>query len=267
MAAFTGFIHSRNSLERLVPRYSSRNESMKGQRMMPKNFMPYCFFLGLFCLSGWAPPGFSAVPDCRQVPEQFDKMLTELKRDCGRAADCRLEDLAWSGCEKPVAHNDPTFADELKKARAESRKVCGFKQGNCIRELTAAACIDRKCQDLADLGSLRGRKLQLLFLKDQRPLKNTKIILTADTGIRCATVPCPSRRDVKTFKTDSNGRVFWAFSEIIELAFSKHAPKTEKLGQSVGPDGYGWVIENRAFQSMDLESLLLKTDEVFEVRF
>jgi hypothetical protein len=233
---------------------------------MKKKFLTDSFILLFFSLIGWEPSVCAGVPDCRQVPEQFDKMLNQLKRDCGRASDCKLEDLTWAGCAKPIAHNDANFADELKKARSESRNVCGFTQGNCSLEESAAICVDRRCQDIADLGSLRLKKRQLLFLKDQRPLKNTKIVLTADTGIRCATAPCPSRRDIKTFKTDSNGKVFWDFSEIIDLTFPSHAKKNQKPTQHVGPDGCGWVIENRTFQSMNIESLLFKTNEVFEVR-
>ena len=224
-------------------------------------------FLFLFFYASCMTSVFSAVLDCSETAKNYEKIQIELKSDCVRTADCTIEDLTWSGCGKLTVHNDAEALEPLKKARSDLWSLCGFQKEKCQREISAAVCVHRKCQMQSDFDSLRGKKLKLLFLKDQRPLSNTAIILTADTGIRCAIAPCPSRREVKIFKTDSKGRVLWDFSEILALAFPTSQSKSQVPVQYVGPDGYAWEVKNTLFQAVDLQQFLIKTDKVLEVKF
>jgi hypothetical protein len=122
-----------------------------------------------------------------------------------------------------------------------------------------AICLDRKCQNYADLQPLYNKNISFRFTNKGAVLKNQTISLSVDTGVRCITTPCPSRIEVHSLLTNDLGEA--------TITIGKFQLVLNKKNETIGPDGLAFILENIGYEPVDFNSLLIDTNKINEIQF
>jgi hypothetical protein len=203
--------------------------------------------------------------DCVAAVRNYQSHLDTLKRECTQASECRADHLKWDSCARPVIHSDPSLSPLIAAALADLARICPRPARSCPEHSVKPICIDRICEDSANLGGKNGIKIAIQFMKKSSPLVGAKVNLDADTGIRCVTTPCDSRRVVESFVTDQEGKIYISVGKIMSLMNGSTNPNV--IHHDVGPDGYALTIENIGYRAINLSGLLVDTKKVMVVEF
>lgn len=198
--------------------------------------------------------------DCRAAERNYQAQIDTLKRDCARTSECRADNLSWDPCAKPVVHSDSTLSPLMTAALNDLSRICPRPARPCPALTAKPICIDKICENSADLGTKNDLKIVIQFMQNSKPLANQKVNLIADTGIRCVTAPCDSSREVESFVTDQDGKIYITVGKIMSLINGSSNPNV--IHQHVGPDGYALTIENVGYHGVDFSALLVDTHKI-----
>jgi hypothetical protein len=168
------------------------------------------------------------------VETNFNKALEGANRNCEKTSDCRLDNYHYDPCV-PVALNKNYHIQDFFKHRNDVHKTCGYVPKPCAAPFDTVHCIEKRCI----LGhQLRSRFKEVVFYTTN--FKEGTFLINKDTGIRCATAPCPSRQTIHEGKIVDH-RFTVALSLLLD---NRHM------------DGLGLVLNGKTFQMLNFDWLV-----------
>jgi hypothetical protein len=229
-----------------------------------KIFHPAIIVLYFLLLS--AVNAYAVEIDCKATEAMYQDKLNALSRQCSKKSDCASANLSWDPCGKPVLYSQPGSVAALSALLNELTKLCPRAVRPCPLMRVQPICLDGMCEDALNPGSsMTNKTITIQFMHQSRPLAGMQVALDADTGIRCATAPCPSSRNIKSFTTNAEGKITMTVTEI--LGILNMTASTAGSHSYVGPDGYSLSINNVGYTGIDLAQLLVNTQKVVVIAF
>ena len=146
--------------------------------------MNHCLAL-LFAVSS-----FAADDSCARFEKEFSAGYSLVNTGCREHSDCVAGNYDWDPCVVRAVSKEQTFQD-YAQGRSALHAACGYVAKPCAGVAEPAYCINGKC---ALRGEAERRFPVYRFFVPK--LKAGKAVLMRDTGIRCATAPCPSAEEV-----------------------------------------------------------------------
>jgi hypothetical protein len=196
--------------------------------------------------------------DCTDVEANYTKVISQLDLTCTKHEECHVDKIGWNPSLSIVHKESSEMIQQLLSSRSEMHKLCQYTAALNGSEKHEAICLDGKCQNISILETMKNNKITFKFTHKGYPLRNQKVPLTADTGIRCEMAPCRSRKDVAILNTDANGIATITVGEFQNI-YNKP--------NYVGPDGLAFSILNVGFVVINFKSFLLNTKKVNEIQF
>jgi hypothetical protein len=199
--------------------------------------------------------------NCKGLDVDHEKIVSQIKRQCDRKSDCRLDVLNWTACGNPIAHSDPEFAAELIKNRNEIHSICKYVVAPCAAVPAEAMCVAKTCETQEDVLK-KNYKIKIKFSLNKKPLQKEKIVIDYDNGIRCATAPCPSRTKIGTFETNNEGMIELTLNEL--LTTKKTNLNLSPTVSKINLEQLGFIYQNQKFSAFNLIDYLAKNKSPFE---
>jgi hypothetical protein len=198
--------------------------------------------------------------DCKISEENYIKVINDLSTNCSAHDECHVDRIAWNP-NLLIGHRETEEQIlKLTRIRADLHERCHYvapKTGACLPR--KAICLNRKCQNYADLQPLHNKDITFRFTNKGAVLKNQTISLSVDTGVRCITTPCPSRIEVHSLLTNDVGEA--------TITLGKFQLVLNKKNESIGPDGLAFILENIGYEPVDFNTLLIDTNKINEIPF
>lgn len=141
----------------------------------------------------------AAAMDCPQLEKQFSEVYRHVETSCEDHRACVLGDYDWDPCVVRAVSKEQTL-DNFAETRAGMHRLCGYVSKPCPAVTEPVYCVKKKC---AMSGELLKRHPVLRFRVPS--VRNGEFTLHADTGIRCATAPCPASEEIHRGRI-KNGR-------------------------------------------------------------
>ncbi len=177
------------------------------------------------------PLALAQKPDCSKVEINFNLGMANNPVNCERSADCAVKNYHYDPCV-PVAVRKDFEIQDFQKHRSEVHKLCGYVPKPCAAPIDSVYCVQKKCL----LGQhLRSKFEQVTFYLPH--FQSAKFEMTKDTGIRCASAPCPSR---ETFQAG-------------EIKNYRFTVSMAELLNNRGHDGLALVINGKTFVSLNFD--------------
>ena len=198
--------------------------------------------------------------DCKITEENYNKIINDLSTNCSNHDECHVDRIAWNP-NLLIGHKESEEQVlKLTNTRADMHERCHYiapKTGACLPR--KAICLNRKCQNYADLQPLFNTNIKFRFTHKGEALKNKTISLSVDTGLRCFITPCPSRIEVDSLFTNEVGEV--------AITLGKFQLILNKKNATIGPDGLAFSLENIGYDPVDFNTLLIDTNKINEIQF
>jgi hypothetical protein len=137
-----------------------------------------------------AASSFAADNSCARWEKEFSKDYSLIKTQCREHSDCVVGNYDWDPCVAQAVSKEQTFQDYVG-ARNALHKVCGYIRKPCAAVIEPVYCLGGKCAMHSDV-ERRFPAYRFIVPK----LKEGKVTLMRDTGIRCGVEPCPSSEEV-----------------------------------------------------------------------
>jgi hypothetical protein len=184
--------------------------------------------------------------DCKITEENYNKIINDLSTNCSNHDECHVDRIAWNP-NLLIGHKESEEQVlKLTNTRADMHERCHYiapKTGACLPR--KAICLNRKCQNYADLQPLFNTNIKFRFTHKGEALKNKTISLSVDTGLRCFITPCPSRIEVDSLITNEVGEVAITLGKF-QLILNK---------------------KNAGYDPVDFNTLLIDTNKINEIQF
>ncbi|MEW5906078.1 MAG: hypothetical protein AB1734_04760 [Elusimicrobiota bacterium] len=140
-------------------------------------------------LTALAAPASAGV-SCADLEKQFSELYRHVGTSCAEHRDCVLGDYDWDPCVAKAVSKEQIIGN-FAETRAGMHRLCGYVAKPCPAVIEPVYCVKKKC---AMSGELLKRHPVLRFRVPS--VKNGEFTLHADTGIRCATAPCPASEEI-----------------------------------------------------------------------
>ncbi len=203
--------------------------------------------------------------DCNAAKKIYQDQLNKLGRQCSKTTECKSANLDWESCAKPVVYSDTEMGEHLRQLLTELSGLCQRSLVTCEAVAVKPLCLDGMCEDALRLGAKNDLVITIQFMQKGTPLAGKTVTLDADTGVRCITTPCPSRKNLKSFTTDAEGKIHLTVGEV--LALLNITSTAEVKNRYVGPDGYSVSIDKIDYAGIDLNGLIVDTQKIHVIQF
>lgn len=145
-----------------------------------------------------AASSFAADEPCARWEKEFSKGYSSVRTRCREHSDCVVGRYDWDPCVARAVSKEQDFQD-YAGARSALHAACGYARRSCAAVIEPVYCLGGRC---ALRGDVERRFPSYRFIVPK--LKEGEVTLMMDTGIRCATAPCPSSKEVFRGKIENH---------------------------------------------------------------